>query len=133
MSVYYDADPEYHYKLGKQLRTLRERGVLIIGSGALIHNTSGKSPKHRVGKSSGTWEDEYDRWLVKQIGERNISNLINYQTSHELGLFAAPTPDHFVPVLYSLGAMDEDEEIEYFYSRESVMPPFGERSFITMS
>ena len=76
------------------------------------------------------WEAEYDAWIKKQIDERRVENIINYETSHKLGKLAAPTPDHFVPVLYSLGLMDNKDEIKYFYEGEPKIPAFSERSFI---
>jgi 4,5-DOPA dioxygenase extradiol len=76
------------------------------------------------------WELEYDAWLKKNIDERNFSNLINYEKSHPLGKLAAPTPDHFVPVLYSLGLMDKKDDINYFYEATPSIPAFSERSFI---
>lgn len=79
------------------------------------------------------WEAEYDAWMKKQIDERNLLNIINYETSHKLGKLAAPTPDHYVPVLYSLGLMDSTDEIKYFYEGEPSLPAFSERSFIINS
>ena len=131
MSIYYDAKPEYHYALGQQLKSLRDKGVLIIGSGSLIHNLNLAMQKMR--KNDRTlvgWEPEYDAWLKKQIETRNVKDLINYQTSHKLGKLASPTPDHFVPVLYSLGLLDSQDEIEFFYEAEPSIPAFSERSFI---
>lgn len=131
LSIDYYAKPEYHYELGKQLKSLREKGVLIIGSGALIHNLPLAMKKMQSNDSSPYgWEMEYDNWVKEQIDKRNISNIINYQNSHKLGKLAAPTPDHFVPVLYSLGLMDSKDEIHYFFESESSLPAFGERSFI---
>jgi 4,5-DOPA dioxygenase extradiol len=131
LRIDYYAKPEYHYELGKQLKSLREKGVLIIGSGALIHNLPLAMKKMQSNDSSPYgWEMEYDNWVKEQIDKRNISNIINYQNSHKLGKLAAPTPDHFVPVLYSLGLMDSKDEIHYFFESESSLPAFGERSFI---
>jgi 4,5-DOPA dioxygenase extradiol len=131
MSIDYYAKPEYHYTLGKQLKTLREKGVLIIGSGSLIHNLKLAGQKfHNNDFTPYGWEAEYDAWIKKQIDERNISSIINYETSHKLGKLAAPTPDHFVPVLYSLGLMEEKDEIKYFYETAATIPAFSERSFI---
>ena len=116
LSIDYYAKPEYHYELGKQLKSLRNKGVLIIGSGALIHNLQLAGQKMR--KNDMTlygWEAEYDAWLKQQINARNFANLINYQNSHKLGKLAAPTPDHYVPLLYSLGLTDSSDEIKYFY------------------
>lgn len=131
MSIDYHAKPNYHYELGKQLKALREKGVLIIGSGSLIHNLplAGKKMAANDMKPYG-WEAEYDAWIKQQIDSRKIENLINYETSHSLGKLASPTPDHYVPVLYSLGLMDNKDEINYFYEGAPKIPAFSERSFI---
>jgi 4,5-DOPA dioxygenase extradiol len=131
MSIDYYAKPGYHYELGKQLKALRQKGVLIIGSGSLIHNLPLASKKLFSGdmKPYG-WEAEYDAWIKQQIDARKIENIINYETSHKLGKMAAPTPDHFVPVLYSLGLMDGKDELKHFYEDSISLPAFSERSFI---
>jgi len=131
LSIDYYAKPEYHYELGKQLKSLREKGVLIIGSGALIHNLQLAMKKMQTNDMTlYGWEMEYDAWIKQQIDSRNISNIINYQNSHKLGKLAAPTPDHFVPVLYSLGLMEPKDELHYFFESKPSLPAFGERSFI---
>jgi 4,5-DOPA dioxygenase extradiol len=76
------------------------------------------------------WEVEYDAWIKQQIDERNFDRIIQYETSHKLGKLASPTPDHFVPVLYSLGLMDNKDEINYFYEGTPKLPAFSERSFV---
>lgn len=134
LSIDYNAGPSYHYELGKQLKSLREKGVLIIGSGSLIHNLPLAGQKLRMGDMTPYgWEAEYDAWLKKQLDERAFMNLINYETSHRLGKLAAPTAEHFVPVLYSLGLMDKSDELSYFYEGEPSIPAFSERSFIIHS
>jgi 4,5-DOPA dioxygenase extradiol len=131
LSIDYYAKPEYHYALGKQLKSLREKGVLIIGSGSLIHNLQLAMQKMRTGDTTPYgWEIEYDAWIKKQIEARNFSNIINYETSHKLGKSAAPTPDHFVPILYSLGLAENNEEINFFYEAALTLPAFSERSLI---
>lgn len=131
MSIDYYAKPEYHYELGRQLKSLREKGVLIIGSGSLIHNL--KLAGQKMMKNDMTpygWEAEYDAWIKQQIDQRNLNNIIDYENSHTLGKLAAPTPDHYVPVLYSLGLMDPGDEIRYFYESPPTIPAFSERSFL---
>lgn len=131
MSISYYASPEYHFELGRQLRSLREKGILIIGSGSLIHNLQLAGQKFRTGDMTPYgWEAEYDQWIKKQIDQRNVASMINYETSHKLGKLAAPTPDHYVPVLYSLGLMDVKDSIRYFYEGTPSIPAFSERSFI---
>jgi 4,5-DOPA dioxygenase extradiol len=131
MSIDYHAKPEYHYVLGQQLKSLREKGVLIIGSGSLIHNLRLAMTKIRDNDMTPYgWEAEYDHWLKQQIDDGNIANLINYETSHKLGKLASPTPDHYVPVLYSLGLMHKTDSISYFYEQMANLPAFSERSFV---
>ena len=78
LSIDYYAKPEYHYKLGKQLKSLRDKGVLIIGSGSLIHNLQLAGQKMRTNDMTPYgWELEDDAWLKKQIDERNFTNVIN--------------------------------------------------------
>jgi 4,5-DOPA dioxygenase extradiol len=131
MSINYYEKPEYHYQLGKQLKALREKGVLIIGSGALIHNLPLASQKMMKNDMNAYgWEAEYDGWIKEQLDNRNFKAILEYETSHKLGKLAAPTPDHFVPVLYSLGLMDPEENIQYFYDGATKLPAFSERSFV---
>lgn len=131
MSISYYASPSYHYELGQQLKSLRDKGVLIIGSGSLIHNLP--LATQRIMTNDMTpygWEEEYDAWIKKQIDERKFDNIIHYETSHPLGKLAAPTPDHYVPVLYSLGLMDNKDNLEYFFESKTTLPAFSERSFL---
>jgi len=131
MSINYNAKPDYHFNLGQQLKSLREKGVLVIGSGSLIHNLPLIMKKARTGDMSAFgWEAEYDAWLKKQLEERNFKDLTNYLKSHKLGKLAAPTPDHYVPLLYSLGMMDPKDKLEFFYEKTPTIPAFSERSFI---
>ena len=105
--------------------------MLIIGSGALIHNLKLGMQKFSTNDLTPFgWEEEYDEWLKQQIEKRNFKDIIDYSNSHKYGKLAAPTPDHFVPVLYSLGLMDKDEDIRFFYEQPSTFPAFNERSFI---
>jgi 4,5-DOPA dioxygenase extradiol len=134
LSIAYNASPTYHFELGSQLKALRNKGVLIIGSGSLIHNLPLAMRKLQTGDMNPYgWEDEYDAWLKAQIETRSFSEIINYENSHQLGKLAAPTPDHFVPVLYSLGLADKSDQISFFYEAACALPAFSERSFIIES
>ncbi|HTL80932.1 MAG TPA: class III extradiol ring-cleavage dioxygenase [Bacteroidia bacterium] len=127
MSIDYYQSAQYHYDLAKQLKSLREKGVLIIGSGSIVHNLKAAVPKMFGGdmKLYG-WEPEFDAWVKKKLEERDFEALVNYE-KHPLGLTAAPTPDHYVPMLYSLGLADKDENIEHTF--EELLPAFSNRGF----
>src|SRR5690606_21799594 len=82
LSIHYHANPEYHYELGRQMKSLREKGVLIIGSGSLIHNLQLAGEKmQRNDMTPYGWEAEYDAWIKKQIDTRNVKDIIRYETS----------------------------------------------------
>lgn len=131
LSIDYPAKPEYHFELGKQLKSLRERGILVIGSGAIVHNIPMTVQKWRTGdKSPYGFEAEYDAWFKQKLDARDLQALIQYPTSHKLAAKAAPTPDHYVPVLYTLGMMDAKDEIHHFHDAVGNLPAFSERSFL---
>ena len=130
MSLNYGAKPIYHYELGQQLKSLREQGVLVIGSGALIHNPQILNERMSTGDfSPWGWEAEYDTWLKKQLKARAFEKVIFYESTHPFSSLAAPTPDHFVPVLYPLGMTDRQDTIRFFYD-DTPTTAFSELSFI---
>ena len=131
MSLNYHSSPDYHFSLAEQLKSLRDKGVLVIGSGSLIHNLNLIMQKmQKQDMSPFGWEVEYDAWLKTQLEQRNIRNLIDYLSSHKYGQLASPTPDHYVPVLYALGMMDKKDKLEFFYESPAMIPAFSERSFL---
>jgi 4,5-DOPA dioxygenase extradiol len=129
LSIDYYKPAQYHYDLAKQLKSLRDKGVLIIGSGAVVHNL--KEAMKKFGSKDFTtpygWEPEFDKWLKEQLDARNIQSLIDYE-KHPLGLRAAPTPDHYVPMIYSLALMDSKDNITHTF--EETLAAFSNRSFM---
>ncbi|HEU4717458.1 MAG TPA: dioxygenase, partial [Bacteroidia bacterium] len=124
----YYQSARFHFDLARQLKPLREKGVLIIGSGAVVHNLRAAAPKMFGGDHTlYGWEEEFDSWVKKKLDEGDIRSLIDYEKS-PLGLMAAPTPDHYVPMLYSLGVMEKDEQIEHTF--EELLPAFSNRGFL---
>jgi 4,5-DOPA dioxygenase extradiol len=98
--------PADHYALGRQLAPLRDEGVLIIGSGNVVHSFAeiDWSPD----AVPADWAVEFDQWLAHAVAERRHDDLINY-LRHPLGRRAAPTPDHFYPLLYTLALQGAEE------------------------
>jgi 4,5-DOPA dioxygenase extradiol len=102
----------YHYDLGKKLAPLRDEGVLIIGSGNVVHNLHTYAwGKHGV--EPFDWAMRFDEKARELISGRDHEPLVNYETLGRDALLSAPTPDHYLPLLYVLGAATEDDKISF--------------------
>ena len=112
ISIDADASPEKHYKIGKELRALREQGVLIFGSGNIVHNLR-LVDWHKANKGFD-WAYEFDKYIYESILNKNHDNIIKFNEQGNIARLAVPTPDHFYPLLYALGASDEDDKISVF-------------------
>lgn len=110
LSIDYSQPALFHYQLGKQLSALRQKGVLIIGSGNIVHNLQTLRP----GIPAYDWAKEFDKKIVDYIDDRNFKDVIDFQKLGTLAKNAHPTYDHFLPLLYTLGAVDKSDEISYF-------------------
>jgi 4,5-DOPA dioxygenase extradiol len=112
MSIDYDKSPQYHFNLAKELSTLRNRGVLIIASGNVVHNLSLLSWADPSKKFD--WAIEFDELVKKSIEENNPSQLIEYQKLGKLANLAHPTNDHYLPLMYAIGLRDKKDDFEFF-------------------
>ncbi len=106
------ASPEEHYKIGKELSTLRDEGVLIMGSGNIVHNLR-LVDWHQVNKGFD-WAYEFDDFIYQNIISKNHENILKYKDLGLISKLAVPTPDHFDPLLYILGASRSDDNITVF-------------------
>ena len=106
------APPEIHYKIGKELRSLREKGVLILGTGNVVHNL--RLVDWHKGSKGFDWAYEFDDYICENIKTKNHNNIIKYNELGEIAKLAVPTPDHFYPLLYALGASDEEDKVSVF-------------------
>lgn len=114
LSIDYNQPAQYHYDLSKQLSVLRKKGVLIIGSGNMVHNL-GMVAWDRLNESYGfDWAIEMNTIFKKKIEENDHSALINYQNLNIAAKLAIPTPDHYYPLIYTLGLKEEKDSISFF-------------------
>ncbi|MCG8574200.1 MAG: 4,5-DOPA dioxygenase extradiol [Flavobacteriales bacterium] len=121
LSISYHESGAYHYELGQKLKELRKRGVLIIGSGNVVHNLRKVGfPKDISAEEGMTREYGYD-WAIEAnelVKEKILSGdhkpLLDYTKLGEAVNLAVPTPDHYYPLLYALGTQDGEEEISIF-------------------
>lgn len=109
MSLYMARSPEYHFNIGQQLLTLRDQGVLIVGSGNLVHNL--RQMDWVTHAKPHDWAIEFDAWLKSKIEARDFSALIKDFHKTEAGKLSIPTMDHFLPVHYIIGAADLNDEL----------------------
>ncbi len=114
LSLDYKMTPQQHYELAQQLKKLREKGVLIVGSGNIVHNLR-KVDFRKINKNYGyDWAIEADSKMKKWILEGNYQNLIEFKKQGEAFNLAIPTPEHYLPLLYTLGLKDEKDNTTIF-------------------
>jgi 4,5-DOPA dioxygenase extradiol len=115
LSLNISEKPEYHENLGKQLAQLRENGVLIIGSGNLVHNL--RQIRWESNAKPFDWAIEYDEWIKARLLARDFSAVLNDFHSTTAGKLSIPTLDHYYPLHYTLGAATEKDELKFEYSK----------------
>ncbi len=101
---------EYHYNLGKSMRFLREKGVLVLGSGNLVHNLF--KADLRGDSEPYNWAIDFEREVIESLKRKDFEELIKYGDMKTLSI---PTKDHYLPLLYILGMIDKDDELEIIY------------------
>lgn len=105
LSLNIEQPSEYHYELGRRLRALRERGILLLGSGNIVHNL--RLMKWESGAAPYPWALEFDAWVAERLRARDDRALLADPHSLPGGLESVPTPEHWYPFLWTLGASDE--------------------------
>lgn len=111
LSVDSSASAKQHFEIGQKLSTLREQGVLIIGSGNVVHNLSRVDWNTEGGFS---WAEEFDQYIYDNIINRSYENVIHYERAGKASSLAFYTMDHFAPLLSILGASNEKDRILTF-------------------
>ncbi len=115
LSIDWSKPPAWHLALGGELSALREQGVLILGSGNVVHNLS-----QITGDENDThvpdWASQFDRWAATQLSERNDNALARYTEEGPGAATAVASNDHYLPLLYSVGALADGETIRFTHS-----------------
>lgn len=115
MSIDYSQTPAQHYALAKELAALRNKGVLIIGSGNNVHNLRMVSWKHLNTVGYGfDWANIANQKMINYIMDGNHKPLIEYDKQGSEFLLAIPTPEHYLPMIYALALQDEKEDVTIF-------------------
>jgi 4,5-DOPA dioxygenase extradiol len=115
ISLPFGATPHDLLDAGRRLAPLRERGVVIAGSGGIVHNLRmlNMGSKHAAPEP---WAAEFDERIAEWIRTRDFDAIAAYREKAPNARLAAPTPEHFDPLFVTLGAMREDDEIETVFA-----------------
>jgi len=108
LSVDKNAAPEAHYAMGRKLCPLRDEGVLILGSGNIVHNLSKINWQMDGGYP---WAEAFDCYIKDRIMQQDMEGVLKYQQAGDAASLAFRRLDHYAPLLYVLGACDETDRI----------------------
>lgn len=115
MSIDYNKPASYHYELSKQLEKLRKKGVLIIGSGNMVHNLRMVAwDKLNEPEYGYDWANEINQTFKEKILSHSHNDLMNYEKLGSAAKLAIPTPDHYFPLIFTLGLQGKDDEVNFF-------------------
>ena len=102
------------YDLSKQLNPLREQGVLIIGSGNIVHNLRVVDMQN-IDAKPYDWAIEFDEKVKRDLLERNYKDLLDCQNMSRTTSLSIPTLDHYLPMIFAIALQDKDDNLEFVY------------------
>lgn len=115
MSIDYTQNAQYHYDLAKEIAALRKKGVLIIGSGNMVHNLGMVAWDKLTADSYGyDWAIEANEKMKAFILADDHQSLINFKSQGKAFDLAIPSPEHYLPLIYSLALKEKNENISFF-------------------
>jgi 4,5-DOPA dioxygenase extradiol len=104
--------PEFHYEVGTRLAPLRDEGILVIGSGNIVHNLHTYAwGRHEV--QPFDWAGRFERRARELLLSGVDGPLVNYESLGRDAMLAAPTPDHYLPLLYVIALRRENEAVSF--------------------
>ena len=104
---------EYHYRLARELAPLREKGILIIGSGNIVHNLG--LIDFEIDAKPFDWSTKFDEKIKQSLVSRNHESLINYLDIGKEAVYAVPTQDHYLPMIYAIGLQKKEERLKFIH------------------
>ncbi|MEN3322543.1 4,5-DOPA dioxygenase extradiol [Mariniflexile soesokkakense] len=114
MSIDYSKPPQYHYELAKELASLRQKGVLIIGSGNMVHNLRLVAWNKLNDTFAFDWASEANEKMKQYILNDKHQNLIRFRDEGKAFDLAIPTPEHYLPLIYTLALKEKNETVTIF-------------------
>lgn len=115
MSLDYNQPPQYHYELAQEIKSLRKKGVLVVGSGNMVHNLRLVAwDKFGTDNYAFDWALEAGEKMKNYILNGDHIQLINFRSQGRSFDLAIPTPEHFLPLLYTLAMRDDNDPVSLF-------------------
>ncbi|MBP7508720.1 MAG: dioxygenase [Prolixibacteraceae bacterium] len=115
LSIDYTKPAQYHFELAQRLYSLRNKGILIIGSGNIVHNLGLVDWRNFDKDNYGfDWAIEARETINKYLLDGNFLPLINYERQTKAMQLAIPGQDHYLPLIYALGLKQENESLTLF-------------------
>jgi 4,5-DOPA dioxygenase extradiol len=102
--------PRRHLEIGREIGPLRDRGVMIVASGNIVHNLATMRP----GAAPYDWALEFDAYAARALGERDDKALADYLWLGRAAELAVNSAEHYLPLLYAAGARRDDDTLEFF-------------------
>ena len=115
-SPYNDWNPKplkHHYRLASELTALREKGILIIGSGNIVHNLG--LIDFEIDAKPFDWAVKFDEKIKQNLQSGNHEALINYLDIGKEAMYAVPTQDHYLPMIYAIGLQKKGESLKFLH------------------
>ena len=113
LSLDYTQPPQYHFELANELKALRKKGVLIIGSGNIVHNLG----LFQMTDQAFDWAVEFDGKIKTFIEKGDYQSVVDYKKLGKIAQLSVPTNEHYLPLLYSLALHDKKEAVSFFNAR----------------
>jgi 4,5-DOPA dioxygenase extradiol len=126
LSIDHFKSPEWHYQLAQDLAALRKKGVLILGSGNMVHNL--RMVNWENPHTPYDWAQEANVKFKELIAAGDHKPLLDYPSLGKAAMLSVPTPEHFLPMLYILGLKEKSEKLEFFNDK-AVMGSVSMTSF----
>ena len=114
LSLDADAPAQTHWEIGRRLSPLRDSGVLVVGSGNIVHSFAGISWEPDAPERP--WAEEFDAWIADAIARRDQNALVDYESAGAMARLSVPTDDHYLPLLYAAAMSDERDALSFPHS-----------------
>lgn len=126
MSIDGDATMTQHFDIGRKLQSLREQGVLLLGTGNVVHNLALIQWDNPGGEP---WAEEFDRYVKQSILAHNYQGVVDYKSAGFCATKAFYSTEHFVPLVVLLGSIGEEEPVQ-LYNEACVMGSLSMTSYV---